>query len=148
MSHDQIPHDGLPGHPGLLGGCSPKMHASKTSNSDATIDWYAYTKDHKYDNAAELYQLTDSMIRLHGDKVGYLMSRKVLILILNWRLEYRWNMDAAVQRGTGKKNSGVMWQCAGYGERRTVACGYPVPGKGRGYGRFYPAGKYNAGGAG
>lgn len=91
-----------------LGGCSQTKHARKTSNADATIDWYAYTKDHKYDNAAELYQLTDSMIRLHGDKVGYLMSKKSYA-DFELTLEYRWNMDAAVQRGTGKKNSGVMY---------------------------------------
>lgn len=91
-----------------LGGCSQTKHASKTSNPDTTIDWYAYTKDHKYDNAAELYQLTDSMIRLHSDKTGYLMSKKSYA-DFELRLEYRWNMDAAVQRGTGKKNSGVMY---------------------------------------
>lgn len=91
-----------------LGGCNTIKQAGKTPKSDAAIDWYAYTKDHKYDNAAELYQLTDSMIRLHGDKVGYLMSKKSYA-DFELTLEYRWNMDAAVQRGTGKKNSGVMY---------------------------------------
>jgi hypothetical protein len=92
----------------VLFGCSHKMHSSKSSNNGNASDWYTYAKDHKYDNAGEVYQFTDSMMRLHGEKVGYLMSKKSYT-DFELKLEYRWNMEPAYQRGTGKKNSGVMY---------------------------------------
>lgn len=92
----------------VLGSCSHTLHPGKAAKNDNGITWYAYTKDHKYDNAGDLYQLTDSMIRLHGDKVGYLMSKKSYH-DFELMLEYRWNMEPAFQRGTGNKNSGVMY---------------------------------------
>jgi hypothetical protein len=91
-----------------LHGCSPAIHSAKVSNNNAAAGWYAYVKDHKYDNAAEVYNFTDSMIRLHGDKVGYLMSTKSYGDV-ELSLQYRWNTEPAYQRGTGKRNSGVMY---------------------------------------
>ena len=91
-----------------LYGCSHTRHAGKSLKNDAAIEWYAYAKEQKYDNPAEVYQFTDSMIRLHGDKVGYLMSKNSYAGF-ELTLEYRWNMEPAYQRGTGKKNSGVMY---------------------------------------
>ena len=92
----------------LVISCSPKLHPGKSLNNDAVANWYAYVKDHKYDNAGEVYQFTDSMIRLHGNKAGYLMSNKSYG-DFELTLEYRWNMEPAYQRGSGKKNSGVMY---------------------------------------
>lgn len=91
-----------------LYGCSHTRHTGKSLSNDAATSWYAFAKDHKYENAGEVYQFTDSMIRLHGDKVGYLMSKKSYA-DFELTLEYRWNMESAYQRGTGKKNSGVMY---------------------------------------
>lgn len=88
--------------------CSHKLHSGKSLNNDAVTNWYAYTKDHKYANAVDVYQFTDSMIRLHGDKTGYLMSIKSYG-DFELTLQYRWNMEPAYQRGSGKKNSGVMY---------------------------------------
>ena len=84
------------------------MNISQVYKNKRAAGWYAYTKDHLYDNAGEVYSFTDSMIRLHGDKVGYLMSKKSYN-DFELTLQYRWNMEPAYQRGTGKRNSGVMY---------------------------------------
>ncbi|WP_315823709.1 hypothetical protein [Paraflavitalea speifideaquila] len=89
----------------VLAGCSHQLHKAQNSNSNTGIIWYGYTKDHKYDHPGDLYQLTDSMIRLHGDKLGYLMST-TSYTDFELRLEYRWNMEPAYQRGTGKRTVG------------------------------------------
>jgi len=92
----------------VLYGCSPAAFAQQRSTAIASGDWYAYTKDKKYDRASDAFLLTDSMIRLFGDKTGYLMSKKPYTNF-ELTLEYRWNMDPAYAHGSGKKNSGVMY---------------------------------------
>jgi hypothetical protein len=92
----------------LVISCSNKLHSGKSLSNDGVANWYAYVKDHKYEKASDVYQFTDSMIRLHGDKAGYLMSNKSYG-DFELTLEFRWNMEPAYQRGSGKKNSGVMY---------------------------------------
>ncbi len=74
----------------------------------AAGDWYAYTKDQRSDKASDAFLLTDSMVRLYGDKAGYLMSKKSYT-DFELTLEFRWNMEPAYAHGSGKKNSGVMY---------------------------------------
>lgn len=92
----------------ILAGCSPAAFAQKKSTAIPNDDWYAYTKDQRFDKATDLFQLSDSMIRLYGSKTGYLMSKKTYANF-ELTLEYRWNMDPAYAHGSGKKNSGVMY---------------------------------------
>ncbi|MES2575599.1 MAG: DUF1080 domain-containing protein [Bacteroidota bacterium] len=71
-------------------------------------DWYAFTKTSKKRIApSEVYEFTDGMIRMHGDNIGYLMSKKSY-KNFELSLEFRWNTEAKYNKGN-KKNSGVMY---------------------------------------
>jgi hypothetical protein len=93
---------------GALHGCSHKTYSSRSPANKDGISWYAYTKDQKYEAATAVYHFTDSMIRLYGDKIGYLMSKQSYA-DFELTLQYRWNMEPQYQRGAGKRNSGVMY---------------------------------------
>lgn len=92
----------------LLSGCAASKKTTTTDTGGEQISWYAYTKDEKFDDPWRLYTITNGMIRLFGDKVGYLMSKQSYG-DFELTLEYRWNMEKEFQRGSGKKNSGVMY---------------------------------------
>lgn len=71
-------------------------------------DWYAFTKTSaERIEPSKVYEFTDGMIRMHGENIGYLMSKKSY---KNFELhvEYRWNIEEKYSR-KGKKNSGVMY---------------------------------------
>ena len=71
-------------------------------------DWYAYVKTSSEKlEPSKVYEFTDGMIRMHGENIGYLMSKKSHANF-ELSLEYRWNMDEKY-KGKGKKNSGVMY---------------------------------------
>lgn len=71
-------------------------------------DWYAYIKTSSERlEPAKIYEFTDVMIRMHGENVGYLMSKKSYSNF-ELTLDYRWNLDEQY-KGKGKKNSGVMY---------------------------------------
>ncbi len=71
-------------------------------------DWYAYIKTSSEKlEPAKIYEFTDGMIRMHGENVGYLMSKKSYSNF-ELTLDYRWNVDEQY-KGKGKKNSGVMY---------------------------------------
>jgi len=88
------------------------------SNAQSTIElfnrkdlvgWYAYEPESgKHENALELFNVDHQMIRLYGDKAGYLMSEQTF---QNFKLtiEFRWNTDSTFTRKSNKKNSGVMY---------------------------------------
>lgn len=94
----------------LLIACGPAAQKTPRAvdNAPEAIEWYAYAKDHRYDNPWELYTITNGVIRLFGDKTGYLMSKQSYG-DFELTLEYRWNTEKEYQHGTGKKNSGVMY---------------------------------------
>ena len=71
--------------------------------------WYAYEPESgKHNNASELFTVEDKMIRLYGNKAGYLMSEQSF---RNFKLtvEFRWNIDTTFIRKQDSKNSGVMY---------------------------------------
>lgn len=71
--------------------------------------WYAYEPEAgKYANATDLFRIEQNMIRLYGNKAGYLMSEQVF---RNFQLtvEFRWNTDSTFTRKSNTKNSGVMY---------------------------------------
>ena len=71
--------------------------------------WYAFEPESgKQTDASKLFSVTDHMIRLHGKKAGYLMSKKSF---RNFQLtvEFRWNTDTTFARKNNSKNSGVMY---------------------------------------
>ena len=71
-------------------------------------DWYAYTKTSpEKQEPAKVYELSNGIIRMHGENVGYLMSKKSFSNF-ELTLDYRWNLDEQY-KAKGKKNSGVMY---------------------------------------
>jgi hypothetical protein len=71
-------------------------------------DWYAYTKtSSEKQQPTKVYEFSDGIIRMHGENIGYLMSKKSYSNF-ELTLDYRWNMDEQY-KGKGKKNSGVMY---------------------------------------
>ena len=71
--------------------------------------WYAYEPETgKHVNASDLFSVEQNMIRLYGNKAGYLMSEQSFD---NFQLsvEYMWNTDTTFIRKSDKKNSGVMY---------------------------------------
>lgn len=71
-------------------------------------DWYAYTKtSSERQKADKVYEFADGLVRMHGENIGYLMSKKSYS---NFELtmDYRWNLDEQY-KAKGKKNSGVMY---------------------------------------
>lgn len=71
-------------------------------------DWYAYIKTSSEKlEPAKIYEFSDGIIRMHGENVGYLMSKKSYSNF-ELTLDYRWNLDEQY-KGKGKKNSGVMY---------------------------------------
>ncbi|MBC3759527.1 DUF1080 domain-containing protein [Hyunsoonleella sp. SJ7] len=88
------------------------------TNAQSTIElfngkdldgWYAYEKETgKHDNATDIFQVDHQMIRLYGNKVGYLMSEQSF---QNFQLtvEFRWNTDSTFTKKSTKKNSGIMY---------------------------------------
>ncbi|WP_281297763.1 3-keto-disaccharide hydrolase [Flavobacterium limnophilum] len=72
-------------------------------------DWYAFTKtsSEKLD-PSKIYEFADGMIRMHGENIGYLMTKKSH-KNFELSLEFRWNIEEKFNRGNGKKNSGVMY---------------------------------------
>ena len=72
-------------------------------------DWYAFTKTSKERvKPSKVYEFTDGMIRMHGENIGYLMTKKSY-KNFELSLEFRWNTEQKFNRGKGKKNSGVMY---------------------------------------
>ena len=72
-------------------------------------DWYAFTKTSSGRlEPTKVYEFTDGMVRMYGDNIGYLMTKKSY---KNYELslDFRWNIDEKFNRGNSKKNSGVMY---------------------------------------
>ncbi len=81
----------------------------KLFNQKNLAGWYAYEPaSGKQADASKLFHVEKKMIRLYGDKIGYLMSEKSFG---NFQLtvEFRWNTDSTFSRKSTKKNSGIMY---------------------------------------
>ncbi len=86
----------------LLNSCAVQQ------NSIATNDWYAFTKtSSERQDPSKIYEFTDGMIRMHGENIGYLMTKKSY-KNFELSLDFRWNTEEKYNR-KGKKNSGVMY---------------------------------------
>jgi hypothetical protein len=67
--------------------------------------WYAYEPESgKHLNASDLFSVEDHMIRLYGNKAGYLMSKESF---QDFRLtiEFRWNTDTTFVRKQDSKTA-------------------------------------------
>lgn len=72
-------------------------------------DWYAFTKSStERIEPSKVYEFTDGIIRMHGENIGYLMTKKSY-KNFELSLEFRWNMEEKFHRDDSKKNSGVMY---------------------------------------
>ncbi|MEA5457495.1 DUF1080 domain-containing protein [Arcicella sp. LKC2W] len=81
----------------------------KLFNEKNLKGWYAYEAvSGKQKDASKVFYAEQKMIRLYGDKVGYLMSEKSF-KNFQLTLEYKWNTDSTVVRKSNKKNSGIMY---------------------------------------
>ncbi len=81
----------------------------KLFNQNNLKGWYAYEPvTGKQKNALKVFHVDDKMIRMYGDKPGYLMSEKSF---KNFQLtvDYKWNTDSTFSRKSNKKNSGIMY---------------------------------------
>ena len=77
--------------------------------SFSTNDWYAFTKTSPERlEPSKVYEFTDGMIRMNGENIGYLMTKKAY-KNFELSLEFRWNIEEKFNRGNSKKNSGVMY---------------------------------------
>lgn len=87
----------------LLNSCA--LQQKSFSNND----WYAFTKTNtKRSESTKVYEFTDGMIRMYGENIGYLMTKKSY-KNFELSLEFRWNTEEKFNRGNIKKNSGVMY---------------------------------------
>ncbi|MDI9879814.1 3-keto-disaccharide hydrolase [Flectobacillus longus] len=82
---------------------------SKLFNGKNLKGWYAYEpKTGKHTNASDIFYVENKMIRLYGDKLGYVMTEKSFS---NFQLTvvFRWNTDSTITRKSNKRNSGIMY---------------------------------------
>ncbi len=87
----------------LLNSCATQQKSLSTN------DWYAFTKTSSERlDPSKGYEFSDGMIRMYGENIGYLMTKKSH-KNFELSLEYRWNIEEKFNRGNGKKNSGVMY---------------------------------------
>lgn len=78
-------------------------------NGEDLKGWYAYGEESgKLSNASGLFHVESQMIRLYGNKAGYLMSEQSFH-DFQLTIEFRWNTDTAFIRKNNRKNSGVMY---------------------------------------
>jgi hypothetical protein len=72
-------------------------------------DWYVFTKTSSQRiEPSKVYEFTNGMIRMHGENIGYLMTKKSY-KNFELSLDFRWNIEETFNRGNTKKNSGVMY---------------------------------------
>lgn len=94
----------------LISQLSNAQTAIQLFNQNNLEGWYAYEQDSgKHLNASELFVVENQMIRLYGNKAGYLMSEQSFN-DFQLTVEFRWNIDTTFIRKSNKKNSGVMYQ--------------------------------------
>jgi hypothetical protein len=81
----------------------------KLFNGKDLKGWYAYGEESgKLTDASELFHVDNQMIRLYGNKAGYLMSGQSFH-DFQLTVEFRWNTDTTFVRKNNRKNSGVMY---------------------------------------
>ncbi len=94
----------------LLLCCQLQVYAQKPLFNQKNLKgWYAYEpKTGKHPKATDVFKVEKNMIRLYGDKLGYLMSEKSY---KNFQLTvvFRWNTDSTFTKKSTKKNSGIMY---------------------------------------
>ena len=81
----------------------------KLFNKKDLNGWYAFeSSSGRHDNALEIFAVDKKIIRLYGNKPGYLMSEQSFG---NFKLtvEYSWNTDGIFVSNPKTKNSGVMY---------------------------------------
>lgn len=83
-------------------------------NQKNLTGWYAYDPiSGKQQDASKTFRADKKMIRMYGEKIGYLMSEKSFQQF-QLIVEYRWNIDSTFSRKSTKKNSGIMYLVPNY----------------------------------
>ena len=83
--------------------CGRKNHPA---GSVRAADWYAFHDGKRFNKPSDVFDVSDTLIRLYGEKPGYLMSRRSYSNF-ELNLEFRWN--TSLPHGAGPRNSGVMY---------------------------------------
>ena len=79
------------------------------SHNVSMKDWYAFIKtSNERVEPSNIYEFTDGMVRMYGDNIGYLATKKSFENF-ELRLEFKWNIEEKFHRDEAKKNSGVMY---------------------------------------
>jgi hypothetical protein len=78
-------------------------------NQNDLKGWYAFEPETgKHKEGLDLFTVDNKMIRCHGKKTGYLMSKKTF---RNFKLtvDFKWNTDTTFAKKNNSRNSGVMY---------------------------------------
>jgi hypothetical protein len=78
-------------------------------NQNDLKGWYAFEPETgKHKEGLDLFTVDNKMIRCHGKKTGYLMSKKTF---RNFKLtvDFKWNTDTTFVKKNNSRNSGVMY---------------------------------------
>ncbi|MFB6319606.1 DUF1080 domain-containing protein [Saccharicrinis sp. FJH54] len=90
-------------------GCSNAQDTVHLFNGTDLNGWYAFEPETGvHQDAGELFEVADGMIRMYGTKAGYLMSDQSFH-DFTLTTEFRWNTDTAFTRKNNKLNSGLMY---------------------------------------
>ena len=93
----------------IVPGFTVAQTSTQLFNGENLNGWYAYEPGSgKHINASDLFSVENHIIRLYGNKPGYLMSDQSFH---NFKLtvEFRWNTDTTFVRVRDSKNSGLMY---------------------------------------
>lgn len=92
--------------------CSTATQAQSVTslfNGNDLEGWHAFEpKTGKHTDATDLFLVEEHMIRLSGNKIGYLMSEESF-KDFKLTVEFRWNTDTTFVRKSNKMNSGLMY---------------------------------------
>lgn len=89
-----------------------KAHSQKVVklfNQKNLAGWYAYEPaTGKQQDASKIFHADKKMIRMYGEKIGYLMSNQSF-RDFQLTIDFKWNTDSTFARKSTKKNSGIMY---------------------------------------
>ena len=89
-----------------------KAHSQKVIklfNQKNLAGWYAYEPAAgKQQDASKIFHADKKMIRMYGEKIGYLMSNQSF-RDFQLTIDFKWNTDSTFTRKSTKKNSGIMY---------------------------------------
>ena len=92
------------------GAISPKDALIQLFNGKNLDGLYTWLEDAKYEDPRKVFTVEDGMIRISGDGMGYVCTKK---RYKNYHLavEYRWGERTWGERKKGARDSGIIFHC-------------------------------------